>query len=895
MGCFGKNVSPCWATLPSPSNPLMSNDSIRPINVAEELSQSFLEYSMSVIISRALPDVRDGLKPSQRRVLYAMRQLGVAPNKAHVKCAKIVGETMGNFHPHGDQSIYTTLVNMGQPWSMRDMLVDGQGNFGSVEGDAPASMRYTEARLHHLGMAMMEDLDKDTVDFQPNYDGSQEEPTVLPSAFPNFLVNGGTGIAVGMATNLAPHNLGEVIDGICAQIDNPHITLPELMQHIKGPDFPVSCEIRGIRGIQSYFETGRGSMRLRGKVEIEENEGGKSIIVIREVPYGVNRATLQERIAELVGEKILTGISGMRDLSDEETRIEIELKRDARPQVVVNQLFKLTSLETSFSVNMLAIHEKRPKQLSLKEAIDCYIEHRREVILRRTRYLLRKAEERAELLEAFLLALGHLDDFIKIIRDSKNRDEARERLAAYEFSTDTAESLGILIRSQAAIKGDRYVFSERQVNAILELRLYQLTGMEQDKVKGEYDDVLVNIKDLLDILAREARVLTIIKDELKLIKDKYASPRKCPILAEAGEVAMEDLIANDAMIVTLSHRGYVKRTPASEYRLQGRGGKGLKGMETRSAGKDEEEDFIEHLFSVQAHDYLMFFTNTGRVYVERVYELPEGSRTAMGRSIRNVLNLRPDEKIAALLRLERTTDDDGNDVTFREDAGFVFFATKLGKVKKTALNDFRNYRKDGIIAINLEEQNELIGVRLTSGSNELVLVTHEGLSLRFHEEDSRPMGRNSMGVMGIRPRETDYVIGLALVTEDSTLLVASENGLGKRTPFDDYRKQSRGGKGIITMKVTEKTGPVVGAVTVTEKDELMLMTSTGQSIRIRVSEIRETGRNAQGVKLLSLKDGEKLQDVSLVIADGEDAPGESTEASAPETPPASDAPEAQAD
>jgi DNA gyrase subunit A len=851
----------------------MSQDAIKPINVAEELSNSFLEYSMSVIISRALPDVRDGLKPSQRRVLYAMRQLGVTPGKAHVKCAKIVGETMGNYHPHGDQSIYTTLVNMGQPWSMREMLVDGQGNFGSVEGDAAASMRYTEARLHHLGMAMMEDLDKNTVDFQPNYDGSQEEPSVLPSAFPNFLVNGGTGIAVGMATNLAPHNLGEVIDGICAQIDKPEITLPELMGYIKGPDFPVSCEIRGLRGIEEYFRTGRGSMRLRGKVEIEENENGKSIIVIREVPYGVNRAVLQERIAELVNEKTLTGISGMRDLSDEETRIEIELKRDARPQVVVNQLFKLTALETSFSVNMLAIHKNRPKQLSLKEAIDAYIEHRREVVIRRTRYLLGKAEERAELLEAYLLALGHLDDFIKIIRDSKNRDEARERLAAYKFPTATAESLGILVRSQPAIQGGHYVFSERQVDAILELRLYQLTGLERDKVKGEYDGVLANIKDLLDILAREERVLSIIKDELGALREKYATPRKCPILAEEGEIAMEDLIANDAMIVTLSHRGYIKRTPASEYRLQGRGGKGLKGMETRATGKDEPDDFIEHLFSVQAHDYLLFFTNTGRVYVERVYELPEGSRTAMGRSIRNVLDLKPEEKIAALLRLERRVDEKGDDITFREDAGFVFFATRSGKVKKTALHDFRNYRKAGLTAIILEEANELIGVRLTSGSDEIVLVTHEGMSLRFHEDDTRSMGRASAGVMGIRPVEGDFVVGLALVTDASTLLVASENGLGKRTAFDEYRKQTRGGKGIITMKVTDKTGPVVGAVTVVEEDELMLMTSTGQSIRIRVAEIRETGRNAQGVKLLTLKEGEKLQDISKVIADGEDAPG----------------------
>lgn len=854
----------------------MSNDSIKPINVAEELSQSFLEYSMSVIISRALPDVRDGLKPSQRRILYAMRQLGVSPGKAHVKCAKIVGETMGNFHPHGDMAIYTTLVNMGQPWTMRETLVDGQGNFGSVEGDAAASMRYTEARLHPLGLAMMDDLDKDTVDFVPNYDGSQEEPSVLPSAFPNFLVNGGTGIAVGMATNLAPHNLGEVIDGICAQIDRPEIELHELMQWIKGPDFPVPCEIRGIRGIEDYFRTGRGSMRLRGKMEISENDSGRAIILITEVPYGVNRATLQERIADLVNEKTLTGISGMRDLSAEDTRIEIELKRDARPQVVMAQLYKLTAMETSFSVNMLAIHKNRPKQLSLKESIDAYIEHRREVVLRRTRYLLAKAEERAELLEAFLIALGHMDDFIKIIRDSRNRDEARERLGALSFPVATAQSLGVLIRSQPSIHGESYSFSERQVNAILELRLYQLTGMEQDKVKKEYDEILLEITDFLDILAKEQRVLSIIKNELAMIREKYSTPRRCPIVAEVGEVAMESLIANDAMIVTLSHRGYIKRTPSSEYRLQGRGGKGLKGMETKSKNRDEEQDFVEHLFSVQAHDYLLFFTNTGRMYVERVYELPEGSRTSMGRSIQNVLNLKPEEKIAALLRLERAVDESGNDVTFREDAGYIFFATLTGKVKKTSVHEFRNYRKDGLNAIVLEENNELIGVRLTTGSDNILLVTRLGMSVHFDEKDARPQGRVSMGVRGIRLAENDFLVGLAVATAGATILIAAENGLGKRSAFEDYRKTFRGGKGVKAMNLTDKSGPLIGAVTVTEQDELMLMTSSGQSIRIRVSDIRATGRVTQGVKLLSLKEGEKLQDISIVIPDGEDdGPAES--------------------
>ena len=764
------------------------------------------------------------------------------------------------------------------------MLIDGQGNFGSVEGDSAASMRYTEARLHPLGLAMMDDLDKDTVDLVPNYDGSQLEPSVLPSAFPNFLVNGSTGIAVGMATNLASHNLGEVVDAICAQIDNPEITLPELMQHMKGPDFPVACEIRGIRGIEEYFRTGRGSMRMRGKMEIEENANGKAMIIIRGVPYGVNRATLQERIAELVNEKILTGISGMRDLSAEDTCIEIELKRDARPQVVMAQLFKLTSMETSFSVNMLAIHKNRPKQLSLKESIDAYIEHRREVVIRRTRYLLGKAEERAELLEAFLLALGHLDDFIKIIRNSKNREEARERLAAYNFPVSTAESLGIMIRSQPSVSGSTYTFSERQVNAILELRLYQLTGLEQDKVKGEYDSVLADITDLMDILAREERVLIIIKDELRAIKDKFASPRKCNIVAEVGEVAMEDLIANDAMIVTLSHRGYIKRTLSSEFRVQGRGGKGLKGMETRNAKKDETADFIEHLFSVQAHDYLLFFTNTGRMYVERVYELPEGSRTAMGRSIQNVLNLKPEEKIAALLRLERTVDENGNDITFREEAGFVFFATRTGKVKKTPLNDFRNYRQAGLNAIVLEENNELIGVRLTSGSDNILLLTHKGMSVHFDENDARSQGRVSMGVRGIRIAENDFVVALAVATSGATLLIASENGIGKRSAFEDYRKTFRGGKGVKAMNVTEKSGPLIGAVTVTDADELMLMTSSGQSIRLRVSDIRETGRVTQGVKLLTLKGTEKLQDISIVIPDGDDSDTSGNSSEIEETP-----------
>lgn len=854
-------------------DPTPARDFVESINVADEMSKSFLDYSMSVIISRALPDARDGLKPSQRRLLYAMHHdLSLSASKAHLKCARIVGETMGKYHPHGDGAIYPTLVNMAQPWTMRETLVDGQGNFGSVEGDAPAAMRYTEARLTHMGSAMMTDLEKETVDHQTTYDENSKEPVVLPAAIPNLLVNGGTGIAVGMATNIPAHNMGEVIDGVCARIDNPYITVDEIKEYIKGPDFASACEIRGYKGIDNYFRTGRGSIKMRGVMEVTESKTGASQIMIRQVPHGVNRATLQVRIAELVREKVLVDISGMRDLSADDTCIEITLKRDARPQVVVNQIFKLTAMETSFGVNMLAIHERRPKQLGVLDALDAFIEHRREVVIRRTRFLLRKAEERAENLEAYLLALGHLDDFIKMIRDSKNRDEARQKIKAYHFDLPVAEALGVLIRSQPSIVGDKYIFTDRQVNAILELRLYQLTAMEQDKIKSEYDSIIEDIKDLLDILAREERVLAIIKDELLEIKEKYATPRRCPILPDEGEIAIEDLISNDGMIVTLSNRGYIKRTAASEYRVQARGGKGVKGMVTQKASDEEENDFVEHLFTAQAHDYLMFFTNTGRVYVERVYGLPEGSRASKGRSIKNVLDLQPEEAIAAVLRLEYTTDEEsGDDITFREDAGNVFFATRSGKVKKTSLFDFKNYRKAGTIAIKLDEGNELIGVRLTSGKNDVMLVTHRGMSIRFNEEQARTMGRNSAGVRGIKPREGDFVVGLAVVNDDARLLVASENGLGKRTPFGDYMAKNRGGIGMLTMKCTEKTGPVVGSLSVEEPDELMLMTDGGQSIRIRVSDVRETGRNAQGVKLVTLNEGEKLQAVARVMPDDEES------------------------
>ncbi len=835
---------------------------------------------MSVIISRALPDARDGLKPSQRRLLYTMfDDLSLGPNKAHLKCARIVGETMGKYHPHGDQAIYPTLVNMAQPWSMREMLVDGQGNFGSVEGDPPAAMRYTEARLTHLGVALMTDMDKDTVDFVPNYDDTNTEPAVLPAAFPNLLVNGGTGIAVGMATNIPPHNLVEVIDGVCSQIDNPAITIDELNTIIKGPDFPTGCTILGFNGIRNYMRTGRGSVKVRGRATIETLPSNRDQIIITEIPFNVNRATLVERIAELVNQKVLPEISAVRDESDENTRVVIDLKRDARSQVVLNNLYKHTQLETSFSTNMLAIDNRRPKLLNLKDALNCFIEHRREVIIRRTRYLLRKAEDRAEVLEAYLLAIANLDDFIKIIRNSANRDEARAKIKAYTFTTDAAEALGILIRSQPSIEGDRYVFTDRQVNAILELRLYQLTALERDKIKDEYDKVLEEIKDLLDILAKEARVLAIIKEELLEVKEKHGSERRTDIIPDEGEINIEDLIANEATIITISHRGFIKRTPANEYRTQGRGGKGLKGMETRDAQTEEEEaDFVEHLFSGAAHDYLLFFTNTGRLYVERVYVVPEMARTAKGRSIKNMLDLREDEKIAAVLRLEAVLEEEG-DKTWEQE-GYILFATRDGTVKKTALVDYKNYRKGGLNALTIEEGNELIGVRLTTGENDICLVTRDGFCVRTNESTIRSMGRTAKGVAGIRPRGEDYVVSLTIVDNEAQFLVASEKGLGKRTPFDDYPTKGRGGKGVITMKTTDRTGKVAGAIAVHEDDDVMLMTSSGKTVRIKANSISSIGRNAQGVKLVTLAEGENIQDIVKVVneddEDEEEAENEET-------------------
>src|SRR3954447_10679432 len=833
------------------------------------MAQSFLDYSMSVIISRALPDARDGLKPSQRRILYAMNDLGIQPNRKHLKCAKIVGETMGNYHPHGDQAIYPTLVHMAQDWAMRETLVDGQGNFGSVEGDPPAAMRYTEARMTHLGAALMTDMEKDTVDFVPNYDETRTEPKVFPAAFPNLLVNGGTGIAVGMATNIPPHNLSEVIDGICAQIDDPDVTLEELMKHVKGPDFPTGCAICGVSGVKQYLETGRGSMKVRGKAGVEEVKGGREQIVITEIPYNVNRATLVERIADLVNSKVLTDISAIRDESDENTRVVIELKRDGNPKVVINNLYKHTALESSFAASMLAIDHGRPKLLNLKDANTAYIEHRREVVLRRTRFELRKAEERAETLEGYLIALANLDEFIRIIRGSANREEARVKLLAFDFTKRQVEQIGILIRNEARLTEGRYAFSEHQANQILDLRLYQLTGLEQEKIVNEYKELLDTIKDLRDILAKEQRVFTIIKKELREIRDKHGSPRLTQLVPDEGEMAMEDLIANEGCIISITHGGFIKRTAVSAFRAQRRGGKGVVGMTTREGATAEEEgDFVEHLFTATTHDYLMFFTQSGRAYVEKVYEIPEMGRAAKGRSIANILELRSDEKIAATIRIQSKKSGTGAaqvDETWDEKLHIVF-ATRSGIVKKSNLSDYSNVRKGGIIAIQIEEGDRLIDAKLTLGDNEIVLITKDGMSLRFHEEQLRDQGRNTVGVWGIRPAKGDHVVAIAIVDQDAMLLVAGENGIGKRTAFDDYRRQSRGGKGIITMKTGEKTGNVVGALSVTESDELMLITTKGQMVRTRVREIRAVGRNTMGVKLMDLRGAEKLQAIAPVVS-----------------------------
>ncbi|MDA0848236.1 MAG: DNA gyrase subunit A [Verrucomicrobia bacterium] len=796
-------------------------------SISDIMQSAYIDYSMSVIVSRALPDARDGLKPVQRRILYAMLREGLLHNRPFDKCAGVVGEVLKNYHPHGDSSVYDTLVRLAQNWVMRYPLIIPQGNFGSIDGDSAAAYRYTECKLENIAEDLLKDIDEDTVNFVPNYKESITEPSVLPAALPNLLMNGSTGIAVGMTTNIPPHNLNELIDASCAIIDNPHIDLDSLIELIPGPDFPGGGFIHGKSGIESYLKTGRGIVRTRGIADVVE-ANGKEEIIISAIPYNVNRASLVMRIAELITTKAIDGISDLRDESTEETRIVIELKRGAIPRVIINQLYKMTPLESSFGVILLALDNRRPKQMNIKEMLNCYIDHRRDVIYRRTEFRLKKAEARAHILEGYRIALDNLDDFVKLIRASKNREEAKNKLK------------------------EKYPVSEAQINAILELRLYQLTGLERDKIEEEYLKLMAEIEELKSILNNEQELLNVIKEELLVMKEKYGNPRRSEILNIDGDISMEDLIPNEGCMITVSHKGFIKRTTLDAYRSQKRGGKGVIGS------GQYEDDFVEHLFTASTHDYIMCFMNSGRVYVEKVYHFPEGSRTAKGRSISNILEVQEDEKIAAMICVKG----------FDETNESIVLATKNGVVKKTKLSDFRNFRKGGIIGINIDENDDLIGARLTNGEDEIVLITRNAQSIRFAETQLRDQGRATRGVRGIKLKsDSDEVVAIEIVNPEATLLAAGANGLGKRTSFDDYRQQSRGGTGIIAMK-TEK---IAGVLSVVDTDEIMMFTKNGQAVRSPIKDVRISGRATSGVKLINLSNEDTLIGISKVVVTEEEA------------------------
>ena len=796
-------------------------------SISDIMQSAYIDYSMSVIVSRALPDARDGLKPVQRRILYAMLREGLLHNRPFDKCAGVVGEVLKNYHPHGDSSVYDTLVRLAQDWVMRYPLIIPQGNFGSIDGDSAAAYRYTECKLENIAEDLLKDIDEDTVNFVPNYKESITEPSVLPAALPNLLMNGSTGIAVGMTTNIPPHNLNELIDASCAIVDNPHIDLDSLIELIPGPDFPGGGFIHGKSGIESYLKTGRGIVRTRGIADVVETNN-KEEIIISAIPYNVNRASLVMRIAELITSKAIDGISDLRDESTEETRIVIELKRGAIPRVIINQLYKMTPLESSFGVILLALDNRRPKQMNIKEMLNCYIDHRRDVIYRRTEFRLKKAETRAHILEGYRIALDNLDDFVKLIRASKNREEAKNKLK------------------------EKYPLSEAQINAILELRLYQLTGLERDKIEDEYLKLMAEIVELKSILNNEQRLLNVIKEELLEMKEKYGNTRRSEILNIDGDISMEDLIPNEGCMITVSHKGFIKRTTLDAYRSQKRGGKGVIGS------GQYEDDFVEHLFTASTHDYIMCFMNSGRVYVEKVYHFPEGSRTAKGRSISNILEVQENEKIAAMICVKG----------FNETNESILLATKNGVVKKTKLSDFRNFRKGGIIGINIDENDDLIGARLTTGEDEIVLITQNAQSIRFAETQLRDQGRATRGVRGIKLKsDTDEVVAIEIVNPKATLLAAGANGLGKRTTFDDYRQQSRGGTGIIAMK-TEK---IAGVLSVVDSDEIMMFTKNGQAVRSPIKDVRISGRATSGVKLINLSDKDTLIGISKVVVTEEEA------------------------
>ncbi|RKD16056.1 DNA gyrase subunit A [Pelobium manganitolerans] len=815
----------------------LENDKIIKINIEEEMKSAYIDYSMSVIVSRALPDVRDGLKPVHRRVLYGMQDLGLASNKPYKKSARIVGEVLGKYHPHGDASVYDTMVRMAQPWSLRYPLVDGQGNFGSIDGDSPAAMRYTEARFKKMAEEMLADINKDTIDYRLNFDDSLQEPTVLPSKFPNLLVNGGSGIAVGMATNMAPHNLTEVIDGINAYIDNNEIEVPELMQYVKAPDFPTGGVIYGFEGVKDAFETGRGRVVMRGVAEIETLNNGREQIIVSEIPYQVNKAMMIERTAELVNEKKIEGISEIRDESDREgMRIVYEIKRDGNAAIVLNNLYKYTALQTSFSVNNIALVKGRPMLLNLKDLIRHFVDHRHEVVIRRTQFELAEAEKRAHILQGLLIALDHLDEVIKLIRASQTPDEAREGLM---------QSFGL---------------SDIQARAILDMTLRRLTGLERDKIKEEYAELMKTIDYLKSVLADEGLRMQIIKDELTEMKDKYGDERRTQIVHSAAEMMTEDFIEDEEVVITVSREGYIKRTPLTEYRTQGRGGKGSIGSNSR------DNDFIEYIFVASNHNYLLFFTDKGKCYWLRVFEIPEGTRTSKGRAIQNIINIDKEERIRAYIKVVNLKDQE-----YLEN-NFIMMCTKKGTIKKTTLQAYSRPRSNGINAININEDDELLEANLTTGSSEIVMALRSGRAIRFNESTVRPMGRTATGVRGIRlANEQDEVVGMISVdSSESTILVVSEKGYGKRTDIEDYRVTNRGGKGVKTINVTEKTGQLVAIKDVTDTDDLMIINRSGIVIRIAMKHLRVMGRATQGVRLITLKGEDEIASVAKVQHDEEE-------------------------
>ena len=815
---------------------MSTEDKLIPINIEDEMKSAYIDYSMSVIVSRALPDVRDGMKPVHRRVLYGMHDLGVRSNSSYKKSARIVGEVLGKYHPHGDSSVYDTMVRMAQSWSLRYLMVDGQGNFGSIDGDSPAAMRYTEARMQKISEEMLADIDKDTVDHQLNFDDTLKEPTVLPTRVPNLLINGASGIAVGMATNMPPHNLKEVAEGIIAQIDNPDITIDELMAYVKAPDFPTGGIIYGYEGVKEAFHTGRGRVVLRAKADIQEVDG-RECIIVTEIPYQVNKAEMVRKTAELVNDKKIEGISNIRDESDRKgMRIVYILKRDAVPNIVLNMLYKYTSLQSSFSVNNIALVNGRPELLNLKQLIGHFIDHRHEVVVRRTTFELKKAEERAHILQGMIIASDNIDEVIALIKASSNAEEARQKLIA------------------------KFSLSEVQAKAIVEMRLRQLTGLEQDKLRAEYDELLTTIEDLKDILDNKERRMGIIKTETNHVVEKYGDDRRSEINFVGGSFRIEDMIPDEKVVITISHAGYIKRTPLAEYKTQNRGGVGQKASTTRN------EDFLEHLFVGTNHQYMLFFTQKGRCFWLRVFEIPEGSKTSKGRAIQNLINIEQDDKVMAFICTQDLKDED------YINSHYVIMATKKGQVKKTSLEQYSRPRSNGINAITIKDGDVLLEAKLTTGQSQVVLAVKSGKAIRFEENKTRPMGRNASGVRGIRlANDTDEVIGMVSVNDmDSDILVVSENGYGKRSKLEDYRMTNRGGKGVKTISVTDKTGSLVSIKNVSDSDDLMIINRSGIAIRMEVESLRVMGRATQGVRLINLRDDDTIAAVAKVLKDDED-------------------------